>query len=258
VDITNNSWGPAIDRGTVPVSAETLAILRNSVLFGRNGLGMINVFSSGNDAGPFFSQGFEDFGNYDSASYTAYVNSRYTIGVTGVDHDGQYRNADGTFTSYPEAGASVLVAAPTGSNAAQNVADDSGQGSGLWTTDLVGDFGNNAAALPNGFDLDRDLLPDPDYTSRFNGTSASAPLVSGVIALMLGRTRTSHTATCRKFSCGAHARMLRSKSRTPALCRRRKAPGKRTRLDPSAIPIRLLAWAKTFSMPFITRSPIRA
>ena len=79
----------------------------------------------------------------------------------------------------------MLVAAPTGSNVAQNVANDSGQGSGLWTTDLVGDFGFNAAALPSGFDPDRDLLADPDYTSRFNGTSAAAPIVSGVIALML-------------------------------------------------------------------------
>ena len=45
----------------------------------------------------------------------------------------------------------------------------------LWTTDLVGDFGFNAAPLPNGFDRDRDPLADPDYTSRFNGTSAAAP-----------------------------------------------------------------------------------
>ena len=45
------------------------------------------------------------FGNYDSSSYDGMSNSRYTIAVTGVDHDGQYINADGTFTSYPEAGA---------------------------------------------------------------------------------------------------------------------------------------------------------
>ena len=106
-------------------------------------------------------------------SYDPYVNSRYVIGVTGVDHDGMYANADGTFTSYPEAGADVLVAAPTGSNVAQNVAEDTGQGSGLWTTDLQGDFGFNQTGTD-----DRDFLPDPDYTSRFNGTSGAAPIVS--------------------------------------------------------------------------------
>jgi subtilisin family serine protease len=183
IDITNNSWGPADNRTAVSLTPEILQILRESVLFGRDGLGMINVWASGNGGGPTFSPGFESFGNYDSASYDAYQNSRYTISVTGVDHDGGYKNADGTFTSYPEAGSSVLVAAPTGSNVAQNVADDNGQGSGLWTTDLIGEFGGNAAPM-GGFD-DADLLADPDYTSRFNGTSGATPIASGVIALML-------------------------------------------------------------------------
>lgn len=187
VDITNNSWGPAIPRAALNLSPEILQVLRTSVLFGRDGLGMINVFASGNSGGPDFSPGFQGFGSYDSASYDGYVNSRYTISVTGVDHDGQYANADGTFTSYPEVGSAVLVAAPTGSNVAQNVASDSNQGSGLWTTDLIGDFGYNAAPLPSGLDNDltSDLLADPDYTSRFNGTSGAAPIATGVIALML-------------------------------------------------------------------------
>jgi subtilisin family serine protease len=185
IDITNNSWGPIDIRQTSPLSAVELAILRESVIFGRDGLGMINIWASGNGAGPSFSPGWDSFGNYDSATYDAFVSSRYTIGVAGVDHDGLYINSDGTFTSYPEAGPGVLVSAPTGSNVAQTVANDSGQGSGIWTADLIGDFGFNAAPLPNGFDPDRDLLADPNYTSRFNGTSASSPIVAGVVALML-------------------------------------------------------------------------
>ena len=176
---------------TFPVDRETkLEILRNSVIFGRDGLGIIHVFASGNDGGPSFPN-FGIGGNYDSSSYNAFVNSRYVIGVTGVDHDGLYGNhdengvSDGTFTSYPTAGPSVLVAAPTGSNGAITIAEDDGFGSGIWTTDLVGDFGLNAAPLPGGFDPDQDPWPDPDYTSRMNGTSSSSPMVAGVIALML-------------------------------------------------------------------------
>jgi hypothetical protein len=187
IDITNNSWGPdhSFDRGAIGLTPEQLEILRNSVVFGRDGLGMIHVFSSGNDGGPSFSQGFGTIGNYDSSSYRPYANSRYAITVTGVDHDGLYVNADGTFTTYPTAGPNVLVAAPTGSNGAITVAEDDGYGSGIWTTDLVGDFGFNAVPLPGGFDPDQDPWPDPNYTSRFNGTSAAAPMVTGVIALML-------------------------------------------------------------------------
>ncbi|HJQ81821.1 MAG TPA: S8 family serine peptidase, partial [Lacipirellulaceae bacterium] len=185
IDITNNSWGPGAQRQTFLMTPEELQVLRDSVIFGRGGLGMINLFASGNAAGPAFSAGFESFGNYDSAIYDPYVNSRYTIGVAGVDHDGLYINSDGTFTSYPEAGPSVLISAPTGSNVAQTVGQDQGQGSGLWTADLIGDFGNNSAPLPNGLDPDRDLLADPNYTSRFNGTSAATPLVAGAVALML-------------------------------------------------------------------------
>jgi len=189
IDITNNSYGPVHDnnRFAYPLTQTQVLLLRNMVLFGRDGLGIINVFASGNSGGPAFSPGFQSFGNYDSSSYNAYANSRYTIAVTGVDHDGQYRNADGTFTSYPVSGPSVLVAAPTGSNFAQNVGEDFGQGSGIYTTDLVGDFGYNAAPLPSGLDNDaaQDRYPDPNYTSRFNGTSAAAPIATGVIALML-------------------------------------------------------------------------
>jgi subtilisin family serine protease len=198
VDINNLSIGPQSGRAARPFDpiffngqfdfSGLSQILRDSVVNGRDGLGMINVFSAGNDgAAGYFGQGFPSLGDWGSASYNPFVNSRYTIGVTGVDHDGLYVNADGTFTSYPESGASVLVAAPTGSSilGATNIGDDDGFGSGIITTDLFGDFGLNAAPLPNGFDPDRDFLDDPNYTSRMNGTSASAPMVSGVIALML-------------------------------------------------------------------------
>lgn len=49
---------------------------------------------------------------------------------------------------------------------------------GSFTTDLLGERGYNRA------DVKSDIA-DIDYTSTFNGTSSAAPLVSGVVALML-------------------------------------------------------------------------
>lgn len=181
IDITNNSWGPQGNRSLAgPTLLESLA-LRDSIFFGRpdengNALGIIHVFAAGNDGLLI-----------DTSSYNGWINSRYTIGVTGVDHDGEYNNVDGTVTSYPETGASVLVAAPTGSNTLGIVNDTfpGNIGSGITTTDLLGEAGLNGSdnsGLPFG---DRDFLEDIDYTSVMNGTSAAAPMVSAVIALML-------------------------------------------------------------------------
>ena len=169
IDVVNNSWGPSVVRGLTSLDAEQTVALRDSVFFGRNGLGTIWVFAAGNSGK-----------DLDTSSYNGFVNSRYTIGVTGVDHDGEYNNIDGTVTGYPETGASVLVAAPTGSNTLR-IVDDFTIGSGIITTDLVGDSGYNQT----GYVTDRDFLPDTNYTSTFNGTSAAAPQVTGVIALML-------------------------------------------------------------------------
>jgi len=161
IDVYNNSWGPADVRllaGPGPLAAQALM---DSVLRGRtadNGvskLGTIHVWAGGNGGAAF-----------DSSNFDAYANSRYTISVGAVDHTGES-------TTYNETGTNILVTAPSGDGA-----------SGLTTTDLVGEVGYNST----GIDVDqigRDFLADIDYTSRFNGTSAAAPIVSGVIALML-------------------------------------------------------------------------
>ncbi len=146
--------------------------LTNSARTGRNGLGAINVFASGNGAGIL-----------DTAESDGYVNSRYTIGVGMVDHDGQVANSDGTTTQYGEVGPSVLVVAPSASGPT-DIINNFNTGSGIFTTDLT-NGGYNVPPLPSGLNLDIDGFPDANYTSRFGGTSAAAPLVSGVIALML-------------------------------------------------------------------------
>ncbi|MCH2184022.1 MAG: S8 family serine peptidase, partial [Mariniblastus sp.] len=183
IDIYNHSWGPDDNRQVEGPLELTTQALRDSVFFGRGGLGNIHVFAAGNGAYEGLDENNEPAIARDFAGYDGYVSSRYTIGVTGYDHDGLYANVDGTITNFAEVGPSVLVAAPTGSFY-QEIGSDTGIGSGIWTADFTGDYGGNLEPLPSGLETD-DYFPDTDYTSRMNGTSASAPMVSGVIALML-------------------------------------------------------------------------
>ncbi len=180
IDIYNNSWGIVgeTSRTMTDLGPLSLTALRNSIFFGRGGLGNIQVVASGNEG--------------TSAQYGGFANSRYTIAVSAVDEAGEA-------IRYANGGASILVAAPSGVSG--TIVRDQFIGSGIWTTDLVGDAGiNNSVNLPvdidgnfdptgfldyfgpEFFDATEDAI---DYTSRFNGTSASAPLVSGVVALML-------------------------------------------------------------------------
>ena len=57
IDITNNSWGPAGGRALSGPSPNELLAIRDSIIgptAGRDGLGIIHVFASGNGAGPVF------------------------------------------------------------------------------------------------------------------------------------------------------------------------------------------------------------
>ncbi|MGA1865090.1 MAG: S8 family serine peptidase [bacterium] len=95
--------------------------------------------------------GGNGYENKDNSNYDGYTNSRYTIAVAASDDLGKH-------PYYSEKGANILINAP------------SSEGNcGITTCDLTGLDGYNSG----------------NYTSQFSGTSASAPLVSGIIALML-------------------------------------------------------------------------
>jgi subtilisin-like proprotein convertase family protein len=126
---------------------ETQAALQNGVRDGRGGLGSIFVFSAGNDRA-----------KQDNVNYNALQNSRYTISVAAIDHTDNL-----SYYSCP--GSSVLV---SGYSDNDNI-EENGE-SGITTTDATGEAGDN---------------PKGDYDDGFGGTSSAAPLVSGVIALML-------------------------------------------------------------------------
>jgi subtilisin-like proprotein convertase family protein len=82
----------------------------------------------------------------DNINYDGYANSRFTIAVGAIDNNGVQ-------AFYSEPGAPLIVSAYSSGNAV-----------GITTTDLVA----------NG-----------SYSSDFGGTSSAAPLVAGVVALML-------------------------------------------------------------------------
>ncbi|MCA9293633.1 MAG: S8 family serine peptidase [Phycisphaerales bacterium] len=86
-----------------------------------------------------------------NANQVRWANWRYTICVGGTDDDGRK-------TSTSSVGTCILVNAPSGSI-----------GAGITTTDRTGSAGYAAG----------------DYTSSFLETSAAAPIVAGVVALML-------------------------------------------------------------------------
>jgi subtilisin family serine protease/subtilisin-like proprotein convertase family protein len=153
VQIQNHSWGKLVPLGgpsLVPVSDLENAAIGNAVTNGRAGKGVIMVRAGGN--------GREDGRN---ANDDAYSSDPRAIAVAAVRFDGR-------FASYSSPGASLLVAAPS---------DDFNNGfPGIQTTDRIGTKGYNFANYANDFG---------DYWGGFNGTSASAPEVSGIVALML-------------------------------------------------------------------------
>lgn len=160
IHIYNNSWGPN-DDGFVKGGAGTLALaaLQNGVNTGRGGRGNIYVWAAGNGGVVL-----------DNAGYDSYNGSIYTISVAALNDLGQ--RAD-----YSERGACLVVAAPSG-------AEQNGRQQGTTTTDLIGDFGYNRSTIAVGA-VNPDELNDRDYTQNYNGTSSAAPVVSGVVALML-------------------------------------------------------------------------
>ena len=152
IDIYANSWGPD-DTGNLLEAPGPLtrAALANGVRTGRDGRGVIYVWAAGNG----LVEG-------DDSNYDGYANSRFTIAATAVDDTGRR-------APYAEPGANILVAAPA-----------SGTWADITTTDRTGSAGYNVSAGDSPGNLG-----DRDYTNDFSGTSASAPIVAGVAALML-------------------------------------------------------------------------
>lgn len=159
VDVSNNSWGglPDYTLGDPVVGSPMVAAAyEEAVVSGRYGLGTILVKAAGNES---------------STAQAEYYNTlREFILVGATSHSG-------VVLSYSNRGANLLVTAPVGI----------GFKTGTITTNNTHDvdwgspYGLTNRQVPGV----KDLVADPTDYMFFSGTSAAAPMVSGVVALML-------------------------------------------------------------------------
>jgi subtilisin-like proprotein convertase family protein/subtilisin family serine protease len=156
-DVLNDSWGFA-PQGTSNYALKgNWAFVDNFLTekFSVAGIALSNLAASGRhglgtvvvqSAGNSFSVG-------DDTNLHNFQNSQYIITVAATDYSGNV-------TTYSSPGASVLIAAP-GGGGGDKLSD-------IITTDRVGVAGN-----------------DPSNFTSTRGTSFSAPIASGIVALML-------------------------------------------------------------------------
>lgn len=155
-DIVNNSWGtldPVFGQGASyrPADPAWRHAVDEAIVSGRQGKGAVIVFAAGNG------------GRQDDSNRDGYANHPGVLAVGAVDPWGRP-------PTYAEPGSNLLVSAPSGALLRQGEGD-----AGIWTTDLVGPRGLSGGSLASA----------ADYSAFPAGTSASAPMVSGVVALML-------------------------------------------------------------------------
>lgn len=159
--VSNNSWGPG-GGGTGdfrPSSAAWRAGIDTGLSTGRGGKGINYFFAAGNGAQSILDE--SKLG--DTSNQNGYANYYGVSAVCAVDHKG-------IVTFYSESGANLWVCGP--SHGFQSTR-------GILTADMIGD------ALGYNQDGVRSELSNRDYSHQFSGTSAAAPAVSGVAALVI-------------------------------------------------------------------------
>ncbi|WP_427501722.1 S8 family serine peptidase (plasmid) [Methylomonas sp. MED-D] len=151
-DIVNNSWGHTNpwndDKAYLGASVEQASdnqAIENAVRQGRNGLGTVLIFGAGNDRAKAYDAGLSSL-----------TNNAWTINVGAINRTGDIGGGSSVVKPFSNRGANILVAAP---------------GSNIVTSGVRIETANGSVV---GAD-----------SQETQGTSFAAPVVSGVVALML-------------------------------------------------------------------------
>lgn len=151
IAVKNNSWGLGSDNGLdhIVLASGVTNAMKDATAKGRGGRGTVLVWANGNGNGAGTFASLYPIFCRDSSQWDGHANSVYAISVAAVGRSG----SAGTYSEY---GANITVSAPSAINT-------------LGTQGLV------TTAISGGYTL----------AGPFGGTSGAAPLVSGVVALML-------------------------------------------------------------------------
>ncbi len=143
--VSNNSWGSTPIGTFVPTPSSWKAAIDEGIQTGYDGKGIFYVLSAGNN---HLIKGLRA----NNSNYRARTKYHGVTTVCAVDYNGSR-------ATYSEMGANLWIC---------GLSRDGIGSTGLVTTDIPGEMGYNPT----------------DYTDTFSGTSGSAPIVSGVAALM--------------------------------------------------------------------------
>ncbi len=160
VAVQNHSWGNASAEQMAMGSLESLG-LKNAIEYGRSGRGVVFVRAAGNE---------RSLGN--NVNDDGYAKDTRVITVGALRINGQ-------IASYSTPGTAVLVSAWSGDSNVDLPNDQVTNYPGLVSTDRQGALGYNTDSLHGDAG---------DYVTggtAFSGTSGSAPLISGLCALIL-------------------------------------------------------------------------
>ncbi len=171
-DIFNYSYGDTIFRDTIS-DEDYLDQIEHMYKNGRSRKGAFFVKSAGNEF-----RTADDFSNpticaSHNANFPFENESPYMLIVGAI-------NAQGVKSSYSNAGSNLWVTAPGG--------EFGDSAPAIVTTDLptcLKGYSIASSNPTNSFEYANPLNNNCDYTSAMNGTSSSAPIVSGTIALIL-------------------------------------------------------------------------